>query len=583
MKLKFISLLFLSIISFAQQVKIKVIETTDTHGAIYPFDFVNNKETSYSLANFSTYLTQQREDTTQEVVLLSGGDLLQGTPAVYYYNFEETSAPHLYAEVMNYLKYDAGTVGNHDIETGHKVYDSFREQLNFPWLAANAVKEDGITPYFEPYTIIQKKGIKIAVLGLITPHIPYWLPEKLYKGMEYNDMIASAKYWVNKIKKEEKPDILIGLFHAGADFTYGGQTANTYKNENASLLVAREVPGFDVVFVGHDHHGWNKTIINSEGKEVLFLGGTYSAKDFAVADLTINFNNGVISVDKKGYLLNSKNFKADEKFLKTFEKQFKVISDYVSRPLAKINSSISTRESFFGDSPFIDLIHQLQLQISNAQISFTAPLSFDAEIEEGNIYVRDMFKLYRYENFLYTINLTGKEIDAALEYSYALWFNQMKNEDDHLLNFNTDERGNLIFDERSNFPILKERFYNFESAEGITYTVDVSKPEGERVEILKFNNGSKFYPDSIYTVAVSSYRGNGGGGHLTKGAGLTKEELTSRRITSTEKDLRYFMMKWIEKMKEINPVTNNNWEILPKAWVDKAKERDYKLLFDNKE
>ncbi len=575
----FIFLALINIAALGQRVNIKFIETTDSHGAIYPFDFVKNKSVSSSLASVAAYVEEQREDTTQEVILLSGGDLLQGSPAVYYYNFEETKSPHLCADVMNYMKYDAAAVGNHDIEAGHKVYDKFREQLNFPWLGANAVKEDGITPYFQPYTILIRKGIKIAVLGLVTPYIPRWLPPSFYSGMEFQDMIESAKYWVKQINEKENPDILIGLFHSGVDFTYGGQDATTYKNENASLLVAEEVSGFDVVFVGHDHHGWNKIVTNTEGGEVLLLGGTSSAKEFAVADISVSSNGDGSVLYKKGYLLKSKNYEPDPIMLDKFSSQFKIIKKYVSQPLGKITRTISTRESFFGDSPFLDLIHNLQLEISGADISFAAPLSFDAEIIKGNIYVRDMFKLYRYENLLYTMKLTGKEIKDVLEFSYDRWFNRMKNEDDNLLNYEKDETGNIIFSKAFNQPALKQRFYNYESAEGIIYTVDVSKPGGERINVLTMNDGSPFHTDSIYTVAVSSYRGNGGGGHLTSGAGLSTEQLAERLVRSTDKDLRYYMMKWIEKTKVIKPKVNYNWKVLPEAWAKKGAKKDYNLLF----
>jgi len=164
-----------------QTVKLKIVETTDSHGAIYPYNFMDMKPQDHSLAQVQTYLNGQRADSTQELVLLSNGDILQGTPAVYYYNFEEPNSPHLYADVMNYMKYDAGSVGNHDIETGHPVYDSFVTQLNFPWLSANSVDVKTQKPYFKPYTIIERKGIKIAVLGLTTPAIPNWLPQKIWE------------------------------------------------------------------------------------------------------------------------------------------------------------------------------------------------------------------------------------------------------------------------------------------------------------------------------------------------------------------------------------------------------------------
>ena len=150
-------------------------------------------------------LCHQRIQQDQEVILLDNGDLIQGDPMSYFYNFEDTTDTHIFADALNFMGYDAATIGNHDIEAGHDVYDKFRREINFPWLAANAVNIETNEPYFEPYTIIEKKGVRIAVLGLTTPSVPNWLPEKLWSGIEFEDMIESAEKWVEIIKEKEKP------------------------------------------------------------------------------------------------------------------------------------------------------------------------------------------------------------------------------------------------------------------------------------------------------------------------------------------------------------------------------------------
>jgi len=171
--MKQLLLLILLIISIeAQTVTLKIIETSDIHGQVFPYDFINDKLSQSSLAQISTYVKQERTKENQHVILLDNGDILQGQPVVYYYNFEQPDTTHILASIMNYMNYDAATIGNHDIEAGHHVYDKLVDEFNFPWLAANAVDEEIDEPYFKPYKIIEKEGIKIAVLGLITPHIP---------------------------------------------------------------------------------------------------------------------------------------------------------------------------------------------------------------------------------------------------------------------------------------------------------------------------------------------------------------------------------------------------------------------------
>ncbi len=574
---------FISIQLNAQTVKLKIIESTDEHGAIFPYDFTEQREINNSLSHVYSYIKQERAKKEQEVVLINGGDIIQGTPAVYYYNFEKQNAPHLHAEVLNYMKYDAAAVGNHDIETGHPVYDRFTKQIKFPWLAANAINVKTNKPYFKPYTVIKRDGVRIAILGLITPHIPFWLPENLWSGIAWEDMVKTSAKWIDIIKKKEKPDLMIGLFHSGVDYTYNNQTADQEKNENASKLVAQRVPGFDIIFVGHDHRGWNYKEKNSIGEEVLILGGTSSGRDVAVANCVLTFDKTkkVWNKEISGEIVQVKNFSPDEEFLKKFNPQFEEVKKYVSRTIGTFTDELNSALSLFEDNSFVDFVHDLQMDITGAQISFTAPLTLNTKIKKGEVTVGTLFKLYRYENLLYTTKLTGQEIKNYLEFSYGLWFNTMKNADDHLLLFDFDESGKIKYDTRNRAPRLKEQFYNFDCAAGINYTVDVSKPVGSRVNISSMSDGSSFDENKTYTVAINSYRGNGGGNHLISGAGIPKEEINKRIITSTDKDLRYYAIKWLEKKKVYTPKTTENWRVIPNEWWQKGKEKDMKIMEGN--
>ncbi len=561
-KIIFLLIVFSATSLFSQQQTIKIIETTDVHGHAIPWDFLENKPYEGSLAAVHTFVEKQREK--GEVILLDNGDILQGNPFVYYYNFIDKERKHVWAEIMNYMKYNAATVGNHDIEAGHDVYDRFNSEINFPWLAANAINSETGKPYFKPYTIIIKGGVKIAVLGLITPAIPKWLPEYLWKGMYFDDMVKTAEKWIPEILEKEKPDLMVGLFHAGGDYTYGGGSYDEEKNENASMIVAEKVPGFDIIFIGHDHRLWNKFVEGPTGKKVLILGAGSRGKNAAVAE--VKFMDGKVE-SITGDMKEMKDYGPHPGYMEKFAPEIEAVKNYVSEPLGEIADTVWSSQAFFGDSKFMDLVHTFQLNITGAEISFAAPLSFNVSLG-GPVTVGDMFKLYRYENMIYTMNLSGAEIDGVLEYAAGLWFETMNSTSTHMLKFRDVEKGRL-----------QNAYYNFESAEGIKYTVDLSKPDGNRVEITTVENGEPFEPESIYRVAVNSYRGSGGGGHLTKGAGINPDELAARISSSSEMDLRYLIMEQIKKMKSVKPAVNNNWKIIPENFYEKGKESDCKILF----
>jgi 2',3'-cyclic-nucleotide 2'-phosphodiesterase/3'-nucleotidase len=555
-----------------QEVTIKILETSDVHGALFPFDFIRNKPMDGSLARVYTYVKQERSKPNQYVILLDNGDILQGQPTVYYSNFIDSASPNIVSQMLNYMGYDAATVGNHDVETGPAVYRKVERESNFPWLAANAINTTTGKPAFKPYTVIERAGVKVAVLGLITPGIPKWLPKILWPNMQFNDMVESAKYWVKYIQKKEKPHIIIGLFHSGYDASYGGADANEKNNENAALLVAKQVPGFDVILIGHDHKELAQKFPNVNGDSVLVLDPRSSARLLSEATITVSLNRCKKVKWKRveGKLVEMKSYDPDADFMAHFSEFYNKVSSFVSNPIGRFTKPISSAEAYFGPTEFMDLIHDVQLKISGADISLAAPLSYVSSIDSGAITISDMFKLYRFENFLYTMELTGKEIDGFLEHAASLWFNTMTSPNDTLIRFKR-ENGRIR---------LYANYYNFDSAAGIYYTIDVSKPEGNRVTITTLADGTPFDPNKTYKVAINSYRGNGGGGHLTEGAGIPHEELSKRVISSTDKDLRLYMMKYIEKQGVIEPICHSYWKLTPEDWVKVAIERDRKILFN---
>lgn len=550
------------------EVTLKLIETSDVHGCYFPYDFIRNKPMKGSLARVFSYVKEQREK-YENVILMDNGDILQGQPVAYYYNYMDTISEHVCAAMLNYMKYDVGTMGNHDVETGHAVYDRWVRQCNFPVLGANIVDNKTGKPYLPPYQVIEKEGVKIAILGMITPAIPSWLPEQLWSGLHFEDMEDCARKWVKIIREKENPDVLVGLFHAGPE---GNKLDNVV--ENGSGNVAKSVPGFDVVFMGHDHTRRYEKVVNVEGDSVLLIDPANMSKVVSEVTFTIKKQDGkVVFKQVEGKLVNMDGYAPDADFLNIFSGAYETTMDFVSRNIGRIEHTISSKEAFFGPSAFVDLIHQLQLDITGADISFCAPLSAYAEIKKGDICVSDMFNLYKYENLLYTMKLTGKEIKDFLEMSYALWTNQMQSPDDHLMLLNEEDNG---------FGRFKNPSFNFDSAAGIIYTVDVTKPQGEKIRIERMANGEPFDLNKTYRVAVNSYRGNGGGDLLTKGAGIPKTELAKRIVYSTDKDLRYYLMKRIEEVKVLDPKPLNQWKFIPEEWTVPASKRDYDILFGEK-
>ena len=559
-----------------KNITLRIIQTTDVHGAFFPYDFINRKPKRGSLARVSTYVNRLRSEMGDRIILLDNGDILQGQPTCYYYNFVNTQSTHIAADLINYMRYDAQTVGNHDIEPGHEVYDKWIHEVQCPTLGANVIDTRTGQPYLKPYTVLEREGVKIAILGLLTPAIPNWLTPDKWDDLRFDDMTATARRWVKHLQENEKPDVIIGLFHSGKE---GGIVTDKY-DENASLRIAREVPGFDIVFFGHDHEQHNECVTNTEGKTVLCLNPANNATALADAQIDLTLRKGKVVAKKvTGMLADITTEAIDEALMKHFQPHIDEVNAYIDREIGEFKRTIHIRDSYFGNSAFNDFILNLQLQITGADIAFNAPLSFDAAIQAGPVRVSDMFNLYKYENQLFVMRLTGEEIRRHLEMSYNQWVNTMQSPDDHLF---------LLTEEKSRgdhrrFLGFKYPFFNFDAAAGIDYEVDVTKPDGQKVRILQMSNGQPFDEAKWYRVAVNSYRGNGGGELLTRGAGIPHDSLESRIIWRSERDQRYYLMQEIEKLRVVDPQPNHNWRFVPEEWVKPAAERDRKLLFKTKE
>ena len=552
-----------------KNVTIKMLATSDVHGYFFPYDFIEHKPIRGSLARVSRYVKDVRKEYGKNMLLFDNGDILQGQPTCYYSNFVRKDSINAAALAVNYMQYDAQTIGNHDVETGHDVYDKWISEVNCPMLGANVVDTATGDTYLKPYPVFEREGVRIAVIGMITPAIPYWLHEKLWQGLRFEDMVSASRKWVRHVKDVEKADVVVGLFHSGWD---GGITTDKY-SEDASMAVAQQVDGFDVIFYGHDHKRAIQNVVNHNGNKVVCIDPGCNATSVADATLTLTLEDGkVVSKNIESSLIDVRDMDIDEGFMECMEDVVNDVTRFVSIKLGRLTRAIRTRDCFFGSSALNDLIHDIQLTVTGADISINAPLTFNSTIEAGDVTIADMFKLYKYENDLYVMKLRGHEIRKHLEMSYDQWVNTMTSPADHIMLLSDDNT--------STRPGFKNLTFNFDSAAGIDYEVDVTKPDGQKVSIRRMSNGEPFVESKWYRVAMNSYRGNGGGELLTKGAGIPAEELESRIIWKSEHDQRYYILKEIQRRKIVTPKAFNNWKFVPEEWTRPALERDRKLLFN---
>lgn len=545
---------------------LRILHTTDVHGNILGYDFAQDSCTPSGLGRVSTYVAQVRSEYPTSTLLFDGGDVLQGNAAVYYSNFVDTVRTHFVSDAMTLLGYDAAVVGNHDLEATPSVYHRWQHDMATPLLAANIVHSDGPLkgkPYYSPYSVHMVDGVKVAVLGLITPAVPEWIPQSSYEGMTFADPIATAHEWIPAIQEHVHPDLLIVLMHSGLGDEQGG--------ENFAVQLANRVSGIDLILYGHDHKAHETTVRSPSGAPVLLINPGSHARN--VADVTVAITKqGDKVVDKKiqGEIVSMATVPVDSAFVNYFSGFADTVRNFIAEPITRLTEPLIGVDALFGPSAYISLLHQLQLDLSEADISFSAPHRLSLSQPTDTLRIRNFFDIYPYENHLYTLRLSGQEVQDYLEYSYGLWCGPVATPSEHLLYLKDDAT-------EQRFPTVEPTF-NFSAAAGIDYTVDLRKAQGERVTIERLSDGRPFSPDSVYTVAVNSYRAIGGGGHLTRGAGISPEELRERVVWTSPHDLRYHLIEWARGHQPLTPPRYNNWAFVPKEQAASAIARDRRII-----
>lgn len=554
---------------------IHVITTNDVHGAWFDSTYVGGRQVP-SLMAVNYYVDSIRAAVGKgNVLLLDAGDCLQGDNATYLYNYLDTLGEHLFVRLVDYMGYDAIVVGNHDVETGHEVYDRVTAQLaahDIPFLAGNALKPDG-NSYWPEYKVFRKGGLKVLVLGYTNANMAAWLDKSIWSGMTFVSLMPLVQERVDVLKAKIKPDITIVAVHSGV----GEGDGEILEAQGLDLFST--LRGVDLVVTSHDH----RPRMEFADSIALVNTGT-KANNFSHTVITVapdgskTITPSIVRVDKT---------KADPVMRAAFARDFENVRQFTMMPVGSITDPMFTRESFAGRCFYIDFIHFIERDFSGADISFAAPLSFDKKVDAGTIILNDLFTIYPYENTLFVLRLYGREIKDYLEYSYDRWIQTWK-PGGHVFKMSNKvdprySQSRWSFDYAS---------YNFDSASGINYTVDITKPFGSRVKIASMADGSAFEPGREYTVAMTSYRAAGGGDLLFKGAGLTREELDgrieSRNIEIRDLIFRYFMIhdtaspSTLEQPRELmddSRVLLGDWKFVPEATAKKAISEDMTLLF----
>lgn len=509
----------------AQEMRLQVLSTTDLHGHVMPEDSYSLQPMNLGWAKLAT-LIRQRKALNPNTILLDSGDTIQGEPINYVRHRLRRDLPDPSMPIMNDLGFSAMAVGNHEFDFGLEVLREVEQQAKFPWICANAVNVKDGQPAFKPFIKVKVGELTVGVLGFVTPWIPRWAEPENYQGLRFEDIVASARVWVPRLREKEKVDLVIVAMHSGLGEVKGG-----VGDENAALRLAEEVPGIDALLTGHTH----RPIVTSH-KGVPILQAHMHGLSLGILDLTLRRDKGrwVVAASEASLLKPGDDTPSDPTVLALTSELREGTRTYLDTFATQLQVDLDSRFARMEDTPLVQLLHRSMREATGAQLSAVASFNPSLFIPKGPTSVRQWYSLLPYENRVARIRITGRQLKLYLEHA-AQYFNA---------------------------PYLPELVsgrlggYDFDMVDGVGYALDLMKPVGERVVNLRYQ-GQPVTPDQPFTLAVTSYRLRGGGGYMDAIGWAGTPDLV------TTENQRNLLLALVLKSPTLASAPDHNWRTIP--------------------
>ena len=534
---------------------IQLLATSDIHNHFYPYQYmIDSNYNSGSLAKIASVVKERRALYPNTTILIDNGDTIQDNSSAIF--LDEDVFPMVAG--FNLLGYDAWTAGNHEFNYGIDVLQKAIDTFNGKFLLANVYKGEALPENrlknTSNYTIIEREGVKTAIIGVVTPNITRWDKDNL-EGYVVTDPLDEVKNAVNEIRTNNYADIVVVSFHASIDGEYEGMTDSAAK-------IANEVEGIDAIVCGHEHAVVNKVV----NKVVIVEPGNYgqyvSNINFEVQQKTDGNGYEVINVTAEN--IKTATYAADSEVLTTLKTYHEKALADSKTVIGKLEGGSLVPEAEIkgipqaqvSDTALIDLILKVQMEKASNSITIpenarhvasTALFIEDSNVLEGDFKKSDVANIYKYDNTLMTVKINGKILLDYLEWS-ATYYNTYT-DGDLTISFN---------------PAI--RMYNYDMFGGIDYKIDISKPAGERiVDLVYSDDKTPVSNDDLIYLTLNNYRANGTINDIVSNNGQQLDIVYDSNNDSVS-TIREMISDYILKQGTIYPTVDNNWEIIGTNW-----------------
>ncbi len=533
---------------------IRILATSDLHGKMLPYNYpADEADASGSLAQVATAVSQLRDENT---LLIDVGDTIQDNMAEIFANDEA----HPMVVGLNAVGYDIGVLGNHEFDFGMDTVRRAVSAFEGTLLTGNVIDEFG-DPVGEAHTIVDVAGVRVGIIGMVTPNIQMWSADALKGCVVYNP-IREIRKAIKLISDEV--DVLVGAFHVDIDSEF--DMPGTGARE-----IAEAFPQFDVILAAHGHR-----LIEGE-----IVGNTLIVENRAQGQTMSNIElvceqgeDGWKVASKSATSVSIADYDPDPQIvelLEPYDERAKahareVVGRLEGGPLVAPAEIEGIPTALIQDTPLIDFINKVVMHYSGADVAVSELVDDDANIQPGDMRRCDISKIYKHTNTLYTLRMTGSQLRRFMEWSagvLAQW-----------------KPGDLTFAVNPN-----RRYYEREMPSGVTYEIDISREEGQRIRNLCWANGKPVADDDSFVLAANNYRSNST--LLTPGKLFSEDDMPKLIASDLRSDIgsiREMIVRYIENEcgGVVRSECDNNWKLVGYEWDPALHEQAVELVRSGK-
>jgi 2',3'-cyclic-nucleotide 2'-phosphodiesterase (5'-nucleotidase family) len=528
----------------AAEGRLVLMGTTDLHGWVLPYDYYTGQRTDNGLAALVPLIDSVRAANPERTVLVESGDLLQGNALDFVHRELLAREQHPLVHAMNLVGYDAAAIGNHEFNYGIDHLANAAAGANFPFLSANIFRAGTDERAYQRYHIVERtvggRTVRIGITSVTPPGVMIWDRDNVRGRLDFREIVGSVRPVVAELR-ERGADIVMVAAHSGLEGSSYDTAATGVPTENASSAMAREIPGIDVIFMGHTHREVVDTTING----VLVQQAKNWGTSLAVAELDLRFDGGRWTIaSRRGRILRPAPGSTSPRLEAELAQAHERTKAYVAQRIGESTEEWTSALARTRDTPILDLINDVQMRVTGAELSAASAFSLTSRIPQGPVTVADVAGLYVYDNTLKAMRISGAQLRAYLEKSAEYYLPCPASACETLTN-----------------PTVAG--YNYDVVSGVDYTLDLTKPVGQRLVRLE-RNGRAVAPADSFTIAINNYRASGSGGFsMLIGAPV---------VYDRGEGIRDLLIEDIRRRGTLRPadVFRQNWEIVPAALAERA-------------